>query len=84
LNFVCEELEGAALVGSGGESVFFKLNDWLEVESNGSDLWLEDPNKVGVVVFIKLITIGFEVMGVYVCSPIRLARKWWVKHSSNV
>jgi hypothetical protein len=27
--------------------VFFKLNDWLEIESDSSDLWLEDPNKVG-------------------------------------
>jgi hypothetical protein len=47
LDFVCKRLEGAALVGGSSRPVFLKLNDWLETEDNGSNLWLEDPNKVG-------------------------------------
>jgi hypothetical protein len=27
--------------------VFFKLNDWLKAESDGSDFWLENPNEIG-------------------------------------
>jgi hypothetical protein len=46
LNFVRKGLEGAALVGSGKEPVFLKLDDWLEVEVSGGDLQLEDPDEV--------------------------------------
>jgi hypothetical protein len=27
--------------------VFLKLDDWLEAEDGGGDLWLEDPDEVG-------------------------------------
>jgi hypothetical protein len=27
--------------------VFLKLDDWLESEGGGGDLWLEDPDEVG-------------------------------------
>jgi hypothetical protein len=47
LDFVHKGLEGAALVRGDVGPVFFKLNDRLEMEGGGSDLWLEDPNKVG-------------------------------------
>jgi hypothetical protein len=47
LDFVCEELEGTALVRGNEGPVFFKLNDGLEAEGGGGDLWLEDPNEVG-------------------------------------
>jgi hypothetical protein len=47
LDFVRKGLEGAALVRGRVRPVFFKLNDGLEVEGDGGDLWLEDPNEVG-------------------------------------
>jgi hypothetical protein len=47
LDFICKGLESAVLVGSGSGPVFFKLNDWLETEGSGSDLQLDDPNKIG-------------------------------------
>jgi hypothetical protein len=34
------------LVRGGGGPVFFKLNDRLETESGGGDLWLEDSDKI--------------------------------------
>jgi hypothetical protein len=40
-------LEGATLVGDGVGPVLLKLNDRLEAECSGCNLWLEDPNEVG-------------------------------------
>jgi hypothetical protein len=47
LDFICKGLKSAALIESGGGSVLFKLNDWLEAEGDGNDLRLKDPDKVG-------------------------------------
>jgi hypothetical protein len=47
LDFVRKELEGAALVRGGRGPMFLELNDWLEAEGGGGDLWLEDPNEAG-------------------------------------
>jgi hypothetical protein len=47
LDFVCEGLEGAALVRGGVEPVLLKLDDGLKAKGSGSDLWLKDPNEVG-------------------------------------
>jgi hypothetical protein len=46
LDFVCEGLEGAALVRGRVGPVFFKLNDRLESEGGSGDLRLEDPDEV--------------------------------------
>jgi hypothetical protein len=54
LDFVCEGLEGASLVESGRGPVFFKCNDWLEVKGSGSDLQLEDSDKVGGGAFCEV------------------------------
>jgi hypothetical protein len=47
LDFVCEGLEGTALVGGGVGPVFLELDNRLEAEGGGGDLRLEDPNEVG-------------------------------------
>jgi hypothetical protein len=47
LDFVYKGLKGAVLVRGGGGPVFFKLDDWLEAEGGGGDLWFEDPDEVG-------------------------------------
>jgi hypothetical protein len=54
LDFIYEGLEDTALVENGRGPVFFKLNNQLEAESGGGDLWLEDPNKVGDGGFCKV------------------------------
>jgi hypothetical protein len=54
LDFVRKELKSTALVGGSGGPMLFKLNDWLEIESNGGDLWLEDPNEIGSDGFYKV------------------------------
>jgi hypothetical protein len=46
LDFVRKGFEGAALIGGGGEPVFLKFDDWLKAEGGGSDLQLEDSDKV--------------------------------------
>jgi hypothetical protein len=47
LDLVRKRLEGTTLVKGGIGPVFFKLNDGLEAEGSGNNLWLEDPNEVG-------------------------------------
>jgi hypothetical protein len=62
--------------------MFLKLDNGLEAENGGSDLWLKNLNVV--MVFVKSITIGFGVMGVYICSPICSARERWARCSFSV
>jgi hypothetical protein len=54
LDFVCKGLKGTALVRGGGRPVFLKLDDGLEAEGSGGDLWLEDPNEISGGGFYKV------------------------------